>query len=1359
MKSKKLISLILSAAMVVSCLPVWAEGELLQQPEGMIESQENREAREQMAKLLEELVPQQNAAAEPQALDADIDMELAAQEAREAVNVSEGALKPAAGGYWHESMEQYQEFDYSDPNWISDKSFFGEWDGTKWVKRPQIDYSYGGSKLLAGAEEAVKDGDYELAKEFVCEYYKNKFRNQPRVLQESADRRVDLQSVLQFDNMFFNQATGFMPQDIVSVPKEDNWVSANVVEIAQSAASSVNKEHCFIAVALKKDGYQAVFHSMDTENENVRPYVEATVNGVKKTFYPTQDVMISAGSNKKENYQGQPTISVQEAAIGEAQPVNSDTKRMYIKIDFTGLVAGDDITEARLYLYGHNTKPEGNKDVVLFYTNAAVWDEATVNWDGLEHLIFSFDGESGPKWEQPSGAGYRFEEEMNRFENYARAIRMRYRYTKNEAYAYHGLRTWLDYYRKKGNLEGYRKNLDVGVRAKELPLDLAYYADSEFMTQEVFTPLLKFAWQMGGELIRLWNTQSLTTNWGSYETGGLSNLAINFPEFYDAAAPLQDGATPEIGGRGGWIEVAGYRYVAMAGETSFEDGSCSECSVEYTVEIIEKAMDMKGLADEAGWTDFQLPSALGELLIGLAHYVLNATGPNFVDFQQGNAASYHDSFIPRLLGLNNAVSDPFLRWAVSGGKDGKAPEYTSILYPVGVKAILRSGWSADDTYIQTNADGGVKNHGHHDDMALNMFAYGQYLLVDPKYMNYDKDNPHRAWLNSNRAHNTVEINDVSARANTWNFSNEVTGPSGETLRFPKQNSGKRGSIVDSELNGGYDYLYLNSPNYKDLSIGDVKYADVDYDRSILFIRPGYAIVTDYLKPQSEQDTKVNKYSQGWHFLPDANPTLDAQTGIVQTNFAGGANIQVIPVWQDDGMEKNLLDGWFSYGTGNATPAKYATYVKNQAGDTTFSTLLLPMKAGQKLESAAQNIPLDIAQNAANAFRLTFDDDATSTKTEGTYYILLDKAQQKQRAVGDYATDGILTYVEQENGYYTRVILRGGTNAVNEKNGQKLLRSKTALQDISVKYTANNIEINSSKTIPLEGLQLYSGGKKIAGVKLNGENVSFQQDGATGDIYFAETMPFDGNSGKDPSVTPTPTPTPTPSNPPRVTPNGSGSSGGGGSSSVKTGGGLVQVVGEATPPSTTEPSGIPKPADPYEQQLSGHWAKTEIGEMLKEGVVQGTATGDLELQNQTTRAEFVTMLVRALGMEMQKYDGEFADVSADDWYADYMATAKKEGILEGNGAGANPNGLITREEMAKILVETYEKEHGEITVSPDTGAWIQDAAEGSDWARTYIQKAIGAELMNGVGGGMFAPQENALREQAIVVIYRMKTEKK
>lgn len=1350
MKSKTILSLILSASMVVPLLPVWAEGEPLEQPEGEIKMQEDYvPIDEQTTQLLQELLLQQDgqstAGAENQAATASLEM--GTEEAKEPVVASAGEALVPTEGYWHESMEQYQQFDYSDPNWITDEDFFGKWNGSSWEVQPRIDYSYG--DLLMEAETAVKAGDYETAKEYVFQYYKDKFQKQPRSYTGSADRRIELSAQIQFDNMFFNQATGFNVLDKFSVPNTDAEVSANIIEEVQSAATAANKTKCFVLLALKKDGYQVDFHSADAADH--QPYVVVNVNGTNRTFYPVQDVMVSAGSNASRNYGGQETISVQEAAINEAQPVNSDTKRIYMNFDFTGLNEGDEITEARLYLYGHNTKPEGDKDVVIFSNTNATWKENTVTFGNLEHLIFSYDGESGPKWEQPANAGYRYEEELNRFENYASAMRQRYIYTEDEVYAYHGLRLWLDLYRKKGSDPGWRVNLDLGVRGQNLPVTLAYYMDSEFMTKEVFTPLLKFAWAMGDALINRWNDKSKDSNWGAYETAGLSNLAINFNEFYDSTKPMDDGweSTPSQGGRGGWIEVAAHRYELLAGTVLNSDGSCTEVSLEYSSETIGNMMQQVTFAEQAGWYDFELPENLKPLLTQLAKYLVNASGPNFTDFQQGNASPYTHSYLSSIKRVEAEVDDPLLKWAVSEGKEGTPPDYTSILYPVGVKAILRSGWEDDDVYIQTNADGGVVSHGHFDDMGLNMFAYGQYLLVDPKYINYDNNNPYRAWQNSARAHNMVEINDTSPKANSWNFSEQVTGPSGETISLPSE-AGVPGSIVESELNDGYDYVYLNTPNYLDTKIGGKVVVDVDYDRSILFIRPGYAIVTDYLKPQ---DGSVNKYSQAWHFLPEANISMDEETGTVRTNFEDSANIQVIPVQQSDDMQASILDGWYSHSTGNVEPMKYAAYVKNKSGNTAFNTVLLPMNVGKNPKGVTENILLDVPEHVASAFHLFIDEPEQNASTVGTYYTLLDKTQQAQRDFDQFSTDGTLSYVEQENEVYTRVILREGTNLVNNDSGVQLVRSKNAIEDLSVRYNVDNMEIDTSKELNLEELQLYSGNRTIKEVKLNGESVTFHQDGETGDIYFASDMPFDGNenTGGSPVATPTPKP------PTGGAVHGGGGGGGGGSAVVSTPTPSGTPTPTPTPGGTVTPTPTPtvKPSDEYAQQLEGHWAQQEISAMLDEGIIQGVGPNDLGLQNETTRAEYVTMLIRAIGLEVQSYNGEFADVAANDWYADYMATAKNAGILEGDGINADPNGLITREEMAKILVAVYEKEHGEIAIDSQVVSQFQDISSGSSWADISTQKAISAGLMNGISNTAFAPLEYALREQAIVVVYRMK----
>ena len=235
------------------------------------------------------------------------------------------------------------------------------------------------------------------------------------------------------------------------------------------------------------------------------------------------------------------------------------------------------------------------------------------------------------------------------------------------------------------------------------------------------------------------------------------------------------------------------------------------------------------------------------------------------------------------------------------------------------------------------------------------------------------------------------------------------------------------------------------------------------------------------------------------------------------------------------------------------------------------------------------------------------------------------------------------------------------------------------------------------------------------------------------------------------MNPTPTPKPTYSAPQH------GGGGGGGSATVK------PVVTPA-PIGTTEPTPTANPvpgpnvtptpmATPNLSSLEGHWAKDEIGTLVEKKVVSGNEKGELNLQGTMTRAEFLAMVLRGMGTEIISYAGGFVDVSADAWYADIMQTAFDKGIIVGDGNGVNPEGNITREEMAKILVEIYGQLGAEEQPSTAT-ATISDAAQISEWAKVYVEKAYALGLLSGMPDGRFAPKENMLREQGMVAIYRI-----
>jgi len=85
-----------------------------------------------------------------------------------------------------------------------------------------------------------------------------------------------------------------------------------------------------------------------------------------------------------------------------------------------------------------------------------------------------------------------------------------------------------------------------------------------------------------------------------------------------------------------------------------------------------------------------------------------------------------------------------------------------------------------------------------------------------------------------------------------------------------------------------------------------------------------------------------------------------------------------------------------------------------------------------------------------------------------------------------------------------------------------------------------------------------------------------------------------------------------------------------------------------------------------------------------GIVGGMGDGTFCPERTMTRAQFATIVVRALGLEPKDGDG-FSDVPDGQWYAAYVGTAAAYGIIHGRGDGLfDPEGTITRQEAGIML---------------------------------------------------------------------------
>jgi hypothetical protein len=108
--------------------------------------------------------------------------------------------------------------------------------------------------------------------------------------------------------------------------------------------------------------------------------------------------------------------------------------------------------------------------------------------------------------------------------------------------------------------------------------------------------------------------------------------------------------------------------------------------------------------------------------------------------------------------------------------------------------------------------------------------------------------------------------------------------------------------------------------------------------------------------------------------------------------------------------------------------------------------------------------------------------------------------------------------------------------------------------------------------------------------------------------------------------------------------------------------------------------------------------------------------------------------------------QFKDVSG--WSEDYIAFLSARGIINGKGNGNfAPKDNITRCEFVKIMAMIADAD-----VSQYAGSSFKDV-DADKWYAPYIEWAYTTGLVNGVGGGMFAPDRNILREEMAVLLSR------
>ena len=111
---------------------------------------------------------------------------------------------------------------------------------------------------------------------------------------------------------------------------------------------------------------------------------------------------------------------------------------------------------------------------------------------------------------------------------------------------------------------------------------------------------------------------------------------------------------------------------------------------------------------------------------------------------------------------------------------------------------------------------------------------------------------------------------------------------------------------------------------------------------------------------------------------------------------------------------------------------------------------------------------------------------------------------------------------------------------------------------------------------------------------------------------------------------------------------------------------------------------------------------------------------------------------------------FIDVQGDDWFTDYVMYVYENGLMSGTGTEPmrfSPNMTLTR----GMLVTVLYRHAGMPDISGIANPF--DDADAGQWYTDAVIWAADRDIVQGIGGGRFAPEQNITREQIAVIMLR------
>ena len=174
-----------------------------------------------------------------------------------------------------------------------------------------------------------------------------------------------------------------------------------------------------------------------------------------------------------------------------------------------------------------------------------------------------------------------------------------------------------------------------------------------------------------------------------------------------------------------------------------------------------------------------------------------------------------------------------------------------------------------------------------------------------------------------------------------------------------------------------------------------------------------------------------------------------------------------------------------------------------------------------------------------------------------------------------------------------------------------------------------------------------------------------------------------------------------------------------------------------------------------KDIENHWAQEEIEYLIDLGIIKGYPDKTIRPDNNVTRAEFVTIMVKSLNLE--PYFPEkptFPDVPKSHWAYGFIERSVKEGLVKGYPDGTfKPNRNVLKAEAITVIVNAKKWP----IIKPKTPSFFDVPA--NEWYYPFIETAFQNNIIRKpdypiVINSRFYPETPATRAELCVFVARM-----